>query len=161
MAFAPLAALPKGALTILYEVARHLLRRPVVGVAAAVRVPDGRWLLIRRGDTGTWCLPGGTLEWGETLERGLARELLEEAGIENARVVRVVGVFSRPDRDVRFHAVNVIVECEADPPKREPVNSLEIREVKLFTKDELPRPLAMGMDDVFDAVLRGGPTVFE
>lgn len=162
MAFAPLRALPKGALTLVYEVARHLLRRPVVGVAAAVRVPDGRWVLIRRADTGTWCMPGGTLEWGETLERCLARELLEEAGIENARVVRVVGIYSRPHRDVRFHAVNVIVECEADPPKRPPVNALEIREVGLFATKDVPRPLAMGMDDAFDAALKAGaPPIFE
>src|ERR1700722_4624944 len=73
---APLAMLPKGALDILKELARHLLRRPVVGVAAAAQSPDGRWLLIRRADTGTWALPGGTLEWGETLRNGVRRELL-------------------------------------------------------------------------------------
>src|SRR5712691_10201965 len=98
MRFAPLA-LPKGALTILKEVARHLLRRPVVGIAAAAKTSDGKWLLIRRGDTGTWALPGGTLEWGETLRVGLARELAEEAGVDVAEVERVVGVYSRPDRD--------------------------------------------------------------
>src|SRR5436189_2419449 len=99
MRFAPLAVLPEGAVKLLKEVARHLLRRPVVGIAAAARTADGKWLLIRRGDTGTWALPGGTLEWGETLRVGLAREMLEEAGVERADIVRVVGIYSAPGRD--------------------------------------------------------------
>jgi len=159
MRFAPLA-LPKGALTILKEVARHLLRRPVVGIAAAARTADGKWLLIRRGDTGTWALPGGTLEWGETLRDGLAREMLEEAGVARAEIVRVVGVYSRPDRDPRFHAVTIVVECAIDAPSRPPVNPLEIRDVKLFEASELPADLAMGMTDMIRDALRGGaPTV--
>ena len=146
---------------LLKEVARHLLRRPVVGIAAAPRTRDGRWVLIRRADTGTWALPGGTLEWGETLRDGLARELREEAGIEHATIERVAGVFSRPDRDPRFHAVTIVVTCLADAPTRPPVNPLEILEVGLFTDEALPRPLAMGMDDMLDAVLRGGAAIVE
>jgi 8-oxo-dGTP diphosphatase len=153
MRFAPLA-LPKGALTILKEVARHLLRRPVVGIAAAAKTRDGKWLLIRRGDTGTWALPGGTLEWGETLRDGLAREMLEEAGVERAEIVRVVGVYSRPERDPRFHAVTIVVECAIEAPTRAPVNPLEIRDVRLFEPRDLPSDLAMGMADMMRDALR-------
>src|SRR3954462_15857934 len=96
---APLSMLPRSVLGLMKEVARHLLRRPVVGICAAARIADGRWLLIRRGDTGTWAMPGGTLEWGETLRTALARELDEEAGVTSAAIERVVGVYSRPDRD--------------------------------------------------------------
>jgi 8-oxo-dGTP diphosphatase len=142
-------------------VARHLLRRPVVGIAAAARTPDGRWLLIRRGDTGEWALPGGTLEWGETLRAGLARELREEAGIESFEVVRLVGVFSRPDRDVRFHAVTVVALCTVAEPTRSPANPLEIREVGLFADADVPDPLAMGMNDMLAAARDGGPAVLE
>jgi 8-oxo-dGTP diphosphatase len=161
MRLAPFALLPKGALAIVKEVARHLLRRPVVGIAAAGRTGDGRWLLIRRADTGTWALPGGTLEWGETLRAGLAREMLEEAGVTRADVLRVVGVYSRPDRDPRFHAVTVVVECAIDPPSRPPDNALEIREARLFKEDELPPDLAMGMQDMLNAARRNDPAVLE
>jgi 8-oxo-dGTP diphosphatase len=154
-----LSALPKGALVILKEAARHLLRRPVVGVAVAGRTASGEWLLIRRADTGTWALPGGTLEWGEVLTDGMRRELEEEAGVVDSKVVRLVGVYSRPDRDPRFHAVTVLVECEISAPVKEPCNPLEILEARLFATEDLPAELAMGMQDMLDAARRGDTVV--
>jgi 8-oxo-dGTP diphosphatase len=152
----------KGALALVKEVARHLLRRPVVGVAAAARTPDGRWLLVRRADFGTWALPGGTLEWGETLRQSLVRELAEEAGVDHCEVVRLVGIFSRPDRDPRFHAVTVLFECKVRPPVRAPSNPLEIREARLFAPSELPDSLALDMRDLLDmAMLPGQSPVIE
>jgi 8-oxo-dGTP diphosphatase len=153
--------IPAGAFALVKEVARHLLHRPVVGVAAAARTADGRWLLIRRADMGQWALPGGTLEWGETLRTTVARELAEEAGVDRCDIVRVVGVYSRPDRDPRFHGVTVVVECTIDPPVREPQNPLEITEARLFSPADLPASLAMGMQDMLGAALRGGPVVLE
>ncbi len=140
---------------IVKEVARHLLRRPVVGIAAAARVPDGRWLLIRRGDTGEWALPGGTLEWGETLAVTLERELDEEAGVTLVERGDVVGVYSRPDRDRRFHAVTIVVAAKVSLPAHAPANPLEIREVGLFADDALPTGLAHGMSDMLDDARSG------
>jgi 8-oxo-dGTP diphosphatase len=153
--------IPKGAWTIVKEVARHLLRRPVVGIAAAARTPDGRWLLIRRGDTGEWALPGGTLEWGEELRASIARELEEEAGIVSCEVGRLVGVWSAPWRDPRFHAVTIVVECQVGEPVKPPVNPLEILEVRAFGGHELPTPLALGMDDMIRAAVGGAQGLVE
>lgn len=153
--------IPKAAYGIVHEVTRHLLRRPVVGIVAVARTEDGRYLLIRRGDTGTWGLPGGTLEWGETLTAALARELEEEAGVIGPELVRVLGAWSSPSRDPRFHAVTVGVECKVRPPEKPPMNPLEIREARLFSEVELPRELAFGMEDIVAVVRRGGGTVLE
>ncbi|MFO0676435.1 MAG: NUDIX hydrolase [Polyangiaceae bacterium] len=161
MRLAPLALLPRGAITILREAARHLLRRPVVGVAVCARTDDGRWVLIRRADTGTWALPGGTLEWDETLRESMVRELAEEAGIDDVTFVRVVGAYSRPDRDQRFHGVTIAVECRVALPTKPPSNPLEIREVGVFADDALPSPLAMGMDDMVKAARNRTEVVFE
>jgi 8-oxo-dGTP diphosphatase len=158
----PLLLLPRAVLAILREAGRHILRHPVVGVAAAARTSDGRWVLIRRADTGTWAMPGGTVEWGETVTSSLARELREEAGVELRGPGRLVGVYSRPDRDPRFHGVTVVVACEVDPPSRVPMNPLEIREVRLFADGELPENLAMGQTDMLVAAASvGGPPVLE
>jgi len=70
--------------------------RPVVGVGGVI-IDRGRAVLIRRGSEpllGEWSIPGGTLEIGETLEQGVARELLEETGIQ-VRVLGLIEVFDR------------------------------------------------------------------
>ncbi|HEX3774490.1 MAG TPA: NUDIX hydrolase [Polyangiaceae bacterium] len=140
--------IPSGLWKLTREVARHLLRRPVVGIAAIARTPDGRYILIRRSDTGQWALPGGTLEWGETLRVAIERELLEEAGTRLVSLGDVVGVYSNPERDIRFHAVTIVVEATVAPPSHPPDNPLEILEVRAFSESELPRPLSHGMTDM-------------
>jgi 8-oxo-dGTP diphosphatase len=166
VSFAPLHLLPAGVVGIAKEVLRHLLRRPVVGLAVFARRPAasgsrGSVVLIRRGDTGTWALPGGTVEWGETLTDTLPRELAEEAGVDQVTFVRVSGVYSRPDRDPRFHAVTVVVVADVGPIVRPPKNPLEIREAREFPLEDLPRDMAMTMRDYVDDVLRGGDVRFE
>jgi len=153
---APLRWLPKQAISLLREVGRHLLRRPVVGIAAIARTPDGKVLLVRRADTGTWALPGGTLDWGETLSNALVRELREETGARLLRAERVTGIYSRPERDPRFHAVTVcVLGSVADEPLAGPNNPLEIVEARLFAPGEVPHELAMGMRDMLDDALSG------
>ena len=96
----------------------------MVGVGGVI-IEDGQALLIRRGSEplrGEWSIPGGTLELGETLEEGVARELLEETGLE-VRVLELIEVFDRiypPDaasaevekKRPRFHYVIVDYLCE-------------------------------------------------
>ena len=70
--------------------------RPVVGVGGVV-IENGRTLLIKRGSEpllGQWSIPGGTLEIGETLQEGVARELLEETGLI-VEVQDMIEVFDR------------------------------------------------------------------
>jgi ADP-ribose pyrophosphatase YjhB (NUDIX family) len=69
---------------------------PMVGVGGVV-IRDGRALLIRRGSDplrGEWSIPGGMLEVGETLTEGVARELLEETGLQ-VKVLDLIEVFER------------------------------------------------------------------
>lgn len=98
--------------------------RPVVGVGGVV-IENGSALLIRRGSEpllGQWSIPGGTLELGESLQQGVARELLEETGLE-VRVLELIEVFDRifPQDGLsadearakpRFHFVIVDYLCE-------------------------------------------------
>jgi ADP-ribose pyrophosphatase YjhB (NUDIX family) len=70
--------------------------RPVVGIGGVI-IEQERAVLIRRGSEpllGEWSIPGGALERGETLEEGVARELLEETGIE-VRILQLIEVFDR------------------------------------------------------------------
>ena len=86
-----------------------------------VVIPDGegRVLLIRRGSDpyrGSWALPGGFVDVGETVEDAAAREAKEETGLD-VEILRMVGVYSEPDRDPRGHNVSVafLARAEGDP----------------------------------------------
>jgi 8-oxo-dGTP diphosphatase len=75
---------------------REYPERPIVGVGGVV-IENGKALLIRRGSEpllGQWSIPGGTLELGETILEGVARELAEETGI-TVRVLDLIEVFER------------------------------------------------------------------
>jgi ADP-ribose pyrophosphatase YjhB (NUDIX family) len=84
---------------------------PLVGVAAAVFDEAGRVLLVQRGRpprAGSWGLPGGLLELGESLVAGVQREVREECGVEIA-VGDVAGVFEPITRDeqgrIEYHYI--------------------------------------------------------
>ncbi len=81
---------------------------PKIMVDVVVPSEEGHILLIRRGSDpyeGYWALPGGFVEVGETLEEAAAREAEEETGLE-VEIIRLVGVYSDPDRDPRGHNVS-------------------------------------------------------
>ena len=123
--------------------------RPVVGVGGVI-IDRGRALLIRRGSEpllGEWSIPGGTLELGESLGHGVARELLEETGIE-VRVLDMIEVFDRIFMDdgatgvegkhrPRFHFVIVDYLCER--LAGEPRAGSDVTDVAFAREEELPR----------------------
>ena len=119
----------------------------MVGVGGVI-IHEGRALLIRRGSEpllGEWSIPGGTLELGETLEEGVARELLEETGLE-VRVLELIEVFDRiyvestagehePKKGPRFHYVIVdyLCECLSGQPRA----GSDVTDVAFAREDEL------------------------
>jgi 8-oxo-dGTP diphosphatase len=92
----------------------------------------GEYLMARRRDIGFWNLPGGGLEAGEAVEEGLAREVMEEIGI-TIRVVRLVGVYSKPQKN----EVVLTFLCKL-ATEDEPRTSDEVSEVGWFAPDKLP-----------------------
>ena len=87
-----------------------------MGVGAVVLDGD-RVLLVKRGHAplkGEWSLPGGTVELGETLEAAVAREVLEETGLEVdvGPLVEVIDRVQRaPDGRVEYHFIVVDYLC--------------------------------------------------
>ncbi len=90
--------------------------RPFVGVGAVI-LDGSRVVLVRRRSAplaGEWSLPGGAVETGETLGACVAREMLEETGLE-VEVGPVIDLFDRITRDergrVQYHYVLVDYLC--------------------------------------------------
>jgi ADP-ribose pyrophosphatase len=78
-------------------------------VDAVILCEDESLILIKRKYDpykGSWALPGGFVEWGETVESAVVREAKEETGLE-VDIIRMVGVYSDPERDPRGHTVTV------------------------------------------------------
>lgn len=76
----------------------------------AVILKDREIVLIRRKREpfrGQYALPGGFVEYGETVDAALRREVLEETGLV-VEVQSLVGVYSDPRRDPRGHVVSVV-----------------------------------------------------
>lgn len=120
-----------------------------MGVGGVV-IENGRALLIRRGREpllGEWSIPGGSLELGETLEEGVARELLEETGLK-VRVLELIEVFERiyvestagteePKKGPKYHYVIVDYLCERIGG--EAVAASDVTDVALAREDELEK----------------------
>ncbi|MGB8473009.1 MAG: NUDIX hydrolase [Candidatus Acidiferrum sp.] len=126
---------------------REYPERPIVGVGGVV-IERGRALLIRRGSEplrGEWSIPGGTLELGESLQQGVARELLEETALQ-VRVLDLIEVFDRifteegspsvvANRSPRFHFVIVDYLCERIAG--DPLAGSDVTEVAFAAESEL------------------------
>lgn len=127
--------------------AREYPDRPVVGIGGVI-IENRRALLVRRAAEplrGHWSIPGGTLELGESLQQGVARELLEETGLQ-VRVLDVIEVFDRifpaepsdshpAPRGPRFHYVIVDYLCER--VAGEPCASSDVSDIAFAREDEL------------------------
>lgn len=122
---------------MLRTLAGLLLRRPILGTCVIPILPDGTIVLILRRDNHRWSLPGGLVDWGEDVITSARRELREEAGLETVEVDRLVGVYSRPQRDPRFHSVCVAVamRVQGHPYAADP---REVLAVQSFAPDTLP-----------------------
>jgi 8-oxo-dGTP diphosphatase len=122
---------------MLRTLAGLLFRRPILGTCVIPVLPDGTIVLILRRDNRRWSLPGGIVDWGEDVMAAARRELREEAGLEPAELDRLVGVYSKPNRDPRFHSVcvAVAVRVQGTPYIADP---REVLEVQSFAPDALP-----------------------
>src|SRR5579872_4290316 len=92
-------------------------KAPAVAVDCVVFDDQDRLLLVGRRRppfAGQFALPGGFVEYGEETEAAARRELEEETGLV-ARQLRLVGVYSRPDRDPRGHTISVAYLIAAEP----------------------------------------------
>ncbi|RLF52663.1 MAG: NUDIX hydrolase [Thermoplasmata archaeon] len=124
--------------------------KPSVAVDG-VLIKNGKILLIKRKNEpfkDKWALPGGFVEYGERVEDAVLREFQEEVGIK-AKIKKLLGVYSEPDRDPRGHVISVVFLLEAEG---EPKAGDDAADAKFFSLDNLP-PLAFDHEKIIkDAI---------
>ncbi|MEE8218027.1 MAG: NUDIX hydrolase [Vicinamibacteria bacterium] len=132
---------------------------PQVGVGGVV-LSDQRVLLIRRGKqplVGRWSIPGGTVEWGETLEQALVREMAEETGleVEPQELLTVFDWIEREGDRVVFHYVIADYLCRClSGTARAGSDALEVRWVGPEELEQLDLT-AKALEVVREAFRRG------
>ena len=118
-------------------------KRGVLRVGASSIIFDesrGRILLTKRTDNGRWCLPGGGMDPGESVEEACIREAYEETGLR-VKVSRLVGVYTSPDLVIEyadgniFHPVSLSFEVEITGLSL--LLSAETTEVGYFTIEDV------------------------
>jgi len=120
------------------EVIRHY-RNPIPAVDIIIEYRDQGLVLIRRDRPPYgWALPGGFVEYGESLEAAAVREAREETGL----TVELLGQFhaySDPDRDPRGHTITMVFVARAAGSIRA---GDDARQAAVFLPENLPEPLA-------------------
>ncbi|ADE35922.1 NUDIX domain-containing protein [Methanohalophilus mahii] len=111
-------------------------KTPLLTVDGVI-ILNGKIVLIRRKNEpyrGSFALPGGFVEIGETTEEAVKREVMEETGLL-IEILKLVGVYSEPSRDPRGHTVSVAYLAVG---KGEPRADTDAAEVGCFDPGNLP-----------------------
>jgi ADP-ribose pyrophosphatase YjhB (NUDIX family) len=115
--------------------------------ADVVVIQDGKVLLIKRKNPPPgWALPGGFIDYGESAERAAARELAEETGLTATRL-QLLGVYSEPHRDPRFHTLTVVYIGKVTGTVKAGDDAAE---AQWFAVDSLPREIAFDHREIIE-----------
>lgn len=124
---------------------------------------DGKVLLGRRHDDpekassalrgeGTWTMPGGKLEFGESFEEGARREVKEETGLE-INELKVICLHNNKNEHAHFVTVGLFSDSfDGEPQVMEPD---EIVEWRWFELDNLPDPMYFPSANILENYRQG------
>ena len=111
---------------------------PLVTVDIIIEVNDrGIVLIERKNPPHGWALPGGFVDYGETLESAALREAREETSLD-VKLAEQFHTYSDPGRDPRHHTVSTVFIASATGTPR---GADDAKRAELFTEDNLPSPI--------------------
>lgn len=120
-------------------------RNPLPTVDVIIETAPGEIVLIlRKNPPHGWALPGGFVDYGESLEDAAIREAKEETGLD-IKLGRQLHTYSDPARDARHHTITTVYLASATG---EPVGADDAAEARVFSLDALPSTLAFDHGDI-------------
>ncbi|MGM0576795.1 MAG: NUDIX domain-containing protein [Myxococcota bacterium] len=127
-------------------------RNPSPTVDLLIETEPGTVVLVRRKNPPHgWALPGGFVDYGESLEQAAVREAKEETGLD-VDLVRQFHAYSDPARDPRQHTITNVFVARS---RGEPRGASDAAEARVFTRDELPSDLVFDHDRILEDYFSG------
>ena len=110
-------------------------KSPALAVDIIIEMGNGGIVLIRRQNPPHgWAIPGGFVDYGESMETAAVREAKEETMLE-ITLTRQLHTYSDPSRDPRFHTVSSVYVAVAEG---EPQGADDAMDARIFNMDALP-----------------------
>ena len=127
-------------------------RNPFITVDIIIEINSGIILIKRKNPPHGWAIPGGFVDYGESLEDCARREAKEETGLD-IRLSRQFHTYSDPGRDPRHHTVSTIfIAAATGLPKA----GDDAEDAVIFTRESLPEDIAfdhrMILEDYFSGI---------
>jgi ADP-ribose pyrophosphatase YjhB (NUDIX family) len=129
----------------------HNLRNPIPTVDIIIDYNGGIILIKRKNIPEGWALPGGFVDYGESLESAAVREAKEETGLD-VELVRQFHSYSDPERDPRHHTITTVFIAKA---KGKAVAGDDAKEIGIFSKNNLPDQIVFDHRDILHDYFTG------
>ncbi len=126
-------------------------RNPVPTVDIIIELPGGIVLIDRKNEPHGWALPGGFVDYGESVEEAAVREAREETSLE-VELIRQFHVYSDPSRDPRKHTLSVVFIARASGKPR-PAD--DAKGLGVFPRESLPSPLCFDHEEILEDYFSG------
>lgn len=123
-----------------------------VSVDIIIEFGGGVILVKRKNPPIGWALPGGFVEYGESLEEAALREAKEETGL-NVELVRQFHTYSAPNRDIRCHTISTVFIAKVKSGELKASSDAE--DVKIFYSDNLPSEIVFDHKDILKDYFEG------
>ncbi len=127
-------------------------RNPFPTVDIIIEVESGIVLIERKNPPHGWAIPGGFVDYGETVEAAAVREAKEETGLD-VQLTGLLGVYSDPSRDPRHHTISTVFVAAATG---QPVADDDAADAGVFTEDTLPADIAFDHRKILADYFRTG-----
>jgi len=127
------------------------MKNPLPTVDIIIEFNKGILLIKRKNPPIGWAMPGGFVNYGESLESAAKREAKEETGL-NIMIIRQFHAYSAPERDPRFHTITTVYVAEGEGAAKAGDDAAEIG---IYQKDNLPGDIVFDHKDILDDYFNG------
>lgn len=125
-------------------------RTPFPTVDIIIETDDGILLIQRKNEPFGWAIPGGFVDYGESLEEAAIREAREETSLQ-IHDLRLVGCYSDPARDKRAHTISTVYAAKGQGVPRAADDAASLN---VFGLEALPDQLCFDHRKILDDYLR-------